>query len=177
MYLEVETGRQTRVSIYLKLCNEPLYMINGCSSIEQGFSCYNLYVLSFKGRNTYQLLSTNLKTIEKQNHDVDGKAKPKYVCAQILGGLKLPSLRKVFLEFSALLSHTGSQWSYESNGDRATFIATCGNIGSPMAVGDVEVEVVVVLMVGMILEVVVGLGVEPRKCTHCGCSNHSVDYC
>jgi hypothetical protein len=46
----------------------------------------------------------------------------------------------------------------------------------PVAVGDVEVEVVVVLIVGMILEVVVGLGVV-SLCTHCGCSNHSVDYC
>jgi hypothetical protein len=42
--------------------------------------------------------------------------------------------------------------------------------------GDVEVEVVVVLVVDVILEVQTGSH-EPHKCTHCGCSNHSVDYC
>jgi hypothetical protein len=46
MYLEVETNCQTRVSIYLKLCKEPLYMINECLGIEQGFRSYYFYVLS-----------------------------------------------------------------------------------------------------------------------------------
>jgi hypothetical protein len=53
------------------------------------------------------------------------------VCAQILGGSELPSLLEGFSRIQGTtLSDTGSQLSFECNGDRAAFIAALGGSSS-----------------------------------------------
>jgi hypothetical protein len=119
----------------------------------------------------------------KQRQDVDVvrfllDLKPEYelVCAQILGGSDLLSLREVFSRIQhATLSDHGLALNFECEGDRATFIAARG--GSTSSRGRVSRG---------------GRGFRggrdsrgggrtgghgSRKCTHCGRSNHSVDYC
>lgn len=90
----------------------------------------------------YQPLSIDLKTMEKQQQDVDVvcfllSLKPEYesIRAQILGGLELQSISEFFSSDSACSSFDqSSQLSSKHNGNRAAFIAVDGGFGSPHGV-------------------------------------------
>jgi calcineurin-like phosphoesterase family protein len=81
---------------------------------------HNQVVAICKERNMYQLLSTSMKTLEKQYQDVDVvwflldlKLEYESICAQILGGSKLPLDPKFFSQIQrATLSDHSSQLSF-----------------------------------------------------------------
>jgi hypothetical protein len=141
------------------VCKQYFGLEQGSQSLEE---YYNLAIEIFKEQNMYQLLSTGMKVIEKQRQDVDVqfliglKLEYESVYAQILGGLDIPSLPKVFSQIQcATLSNSSSHISSNCSGDVMLLLP----LAAVLVVGDVEVDVVIVHMVDVILEEVVLLGV------------------
>ena len=122
--------------------------------------------------------------MEKQLQDVDVVRfllglKPEYqsVCAQILDGFDLPLLLEVFSRFQhATISDHGSLLSTERNGDRGAFIVARGSYGSSR--GGRGSRGGCGFRGGRDYQGGGRIGGHgPSKCTHCGRSNHSVDFC
>jgi hypothetical protein len=172
------TGNITRI---YEVCKQYFGLEQGTQTIDE---YYNQVIAICKERDMYQPLSTDLKKMEKQRQDVDVvrfllSLKPEYesVRAQILGGSDLPLLSEVFSRLQrATITDHGSLLSADRNGDRAAFIAARGGYGSSRGGrggrggrgfrggrdyrGGGRIG-----------------GRGPRKCTHCGRTNHSVDFC